>query len=78
MPDPEINARESILFVGAGLSMQLGLPSWSALIGEVGEELGYDPDIFRGFGSYLALAEYYEITKGSIGPLRSILDVKMA
>ena len=56
--------------------MQLGLPSWSLLIEEIGKEIGYDPDIFRCFGSYLALAEYYEITKGSIGPLRSVLDVK--
>jgi hypothetical protein len=56
--------------------MQLGLPSWSSLIKDVGVELGFDPDIFNGFGNYLALAEYYEITKGSIGPLRSVLDSK--
>lgn len=76
MIDNDIDPRETILFVGAGLSMQLGLPSWSALVGEVGEELGFDPDIFRGFGNYLALAEYFQIVRGSIGPLRSILDVK--
>jgi hypothetical protein len=56
--------------------MQLGLPSWSTLVGEIGIQLGYDADIFRGMGDYLALAEYYQIIKGSIGPLRSTLDVK--
>ena len=76
MPSASINPNETILFVGAGLSMQLGLPSWSSLIGEIGTELGFDPDIFRGFSNYLALAEYYQLMKGSIGPLRSILDVK--
>jgi len=55
---------------------QLGLPSWSELIGEVGKQLGYDPDIFRGFGTYLTLSEYYQIVEGSIGGLRSNLDVQ--
>src|SRR5262245_58477174 len=72
----DINPHETVLFVGAGLSMQLGLPSWSSLVAQIGTELGYDPQIFQGFGNYLALAEYYQIMKGSIGPLRSILDVK--
>jgi hypothetical protein len=76
MSDPKIIPQDTILFVGAGLSMSLGLPSWSELIGDIGVELGYDPDIFRGLSGPLALAEYYEITKGSLGPLRSILDVK--
>jgi NAD-dependent SIR2 family protein deacetylase len=67
---------ETILFVGAGLSMHLGLPSWSGLIGQIGEELGFDADIFRGLADPLALAEYYQLMKGSIGPLRSILDVQ--
>jgi hypothetical protein len=56
--------------------MQLGLPSWSGLIDKIGEELGFDADIFRVLGNSLALAEYYQLKKGSIGTLRSVLDVK--
>lgn len=63
-----------ILFVGAGVSMNLGLPSWGSLIDKIAEDLDYDPEIYRTFGDNYALAEYYRIKKGSIGPLRSWMD----
>jgi hypothetical protein len=63
-----------IPFVGAGLSQPLGLPSWSGLITTIARELGYDPDVFNCNGTAIQLAEYYVATKGSIGPLRSLLD----
>jgi hypothetical protein len=72
----DINPAETILFAGAGLSTHLGLPSWSELIGKIGEELDFDADIFRELASPLALAEYYHLEKGSIGPLRSLFDVE--
>lgn len=69
-----IRDRTVILFVGAGVSMNLGLPSFPGLIEHVAQELGYDPQIYSVQGDYLALAEYYRIVKGNIGPLRSWMD----
>lgn len=65
---------EIILFVGAGVSINLGLPSWQALIDQIAHEMEYDPDIFRTLGDNYALAEYYRIRKGSIGPLHAWMD----
>ena len=65
-----------ILFVGAGVSRNLGLPSFGELIDHLAEDLGFDAELFGLFGDYLALAEYYRIKKGSLGPLRSWLDRK--
>jgi len=63
-----------ILFVGAGVSASLGLPTWNDLISEVARQLGYDADVFKTYGSNYALAEYYRLKKGSIGALRSWMD----
>ena len=66
--------KNAILFVGAGVSKNLGLPTWSELIDHIAVELGYDPEIYKSFGNDLALAEYYRVKTGSIGPLRSWMD----
>ncbi|MCW7537384.1 SIR2 family protein [Aquabacterium sp. A7-Y] len=66
--------RTVILFVGAGVSFALGLPPWSELIDHMAQELGHEPAEFREYGSYLALAEYFRLQHGSIGPLRSWMD----
>lgn len=62
-----------ILFVGAGVSMSIGLPSYAALIREIGEQLGFDGDIFYDFGDYLTLAEYYHLKKTGLKELQAYL-----
>jgi len=69
-----VRERRTILFVGAGVSQNLGLPSFSGLVDYLAHELGFDPAIFQTQGDYLALCEYYRLEKGSIGPLRSWMD----
>ncbi len=45
--DAKIDPANTILFVGAGVSVSLGLPSWGQLIAEVAKQLDYDPRVFR-------------------------------
>ena len=70
-----IHERRAILFAGAGLSMSVGLPSWSELIAHMAEELGLPQDVLSCRSTtYHTMAEYYRIRKGSVGPLRSWMD----
>jgi len=36
-----------ILFVGAGVSANLGIPTWSKLIDKIAEDLDYDSEVFN-------------------------------
>ena len=69
-----IREGKAILFAGAGLSMNLGLPSFGGLIDHLADELGFNRDLFQMSGDYLSLAEYYYQQKGKLGPLRSWMD----
>jgi hypothetical protein len=70
-----LRERRAILFVGAGVSMSVGLPSWRKLIEHMGNELGLDGNMIdMPDATYPALAEYYRLKHGSIGPLRSWMD----
>jgi hypothetical protein len=70
-----IRNRQAILFAGAGVSMTVGLPSWTTLIEHIAEELKIDLSAYKETEiDYLTLAEFYRIKQGSIGPLRSWMD----
>ncbi len=47
-----------IPFIGAGFSMPLGLPSWENVIGWMGEQLGFEKDLFMLHGNFQQLAEF--------------------
>jgi hypothetical protein len=67
-----IRERRAMLFVGAGLSMSLGLPSWESLIDHMAEELDLDRGVIGGPDcTYQMLAEYYRLEHGSVDALRS-------
>lgn len=69
-----IKEKNVILFIGAGISATLGLPTWDSLVSKMGNDLGYDKDVFKQYGDNLILAEYYQLQKGRIGELRSWMD----
>ena len=52
-----LKQKKIVLFVGAGVSMNLGLLSWKGLINKMAEDLGFEHEQFASFGDYLALAE---------------------
>nr|WP_246717570.1 SIR2 family protein [Microvirga flocculans] len=63
------------MFAGAGVSMTVGLPSWSTLVEHIAAELKLDLTDLQGADiNHLTLAEYYRFKQGSIGPLRSWMD----
>jgi hypothetical protein len=61
-------ARRLIPFLGAGFSAPLRLPDWHALMGWMGTELDFDPDLFEMHGVPRELAGYYASERGSLAP----------
>ncbi len=65
-----LKRRHAVLFVGAGVSMSVGLPSWKTLVDHILSELRldvsvmHDPDI-----SYQTIAECYRVEHGDIASL---------
>lgn len=56
-----IKNKKVMLFIGAGISASANLPSWGALMGELGEIAGFDKEIFQTYGDSMMLAEYLQI-----------------
>jgi len=71
-----IKEKKVILFVGSGVSKNLGLPTYNELVEEMAKKLGYSAELFTAWGNndFLILAEYYMLEKGSLGGLRSWMD----
>lgn len=70
-----VKEHQAILFAGAGVSMTVGLPSWRTLVDHIATELGIDQKgMPEGEINHLTLAEFYRLSQGSIGPLRSWMD----
>lgn len=64
-----VRQRRALLFVGAGVSMNLGVPSLEALIERMARQIGQDPVEFRELGDPLSLAEFYFHERGSLSTL---------
>ncbi|WP_183430989.1 SIR2 family protein [Mesorhizobium sp. RMAD-H1] len=70
-----ISERHAILFVGAGVSMSVGLPSWRVLIEHMAEELHLDLERIGGRdANYQTIAEYYRLQLGSMESLRDWME----
>lgn len=59
----KIKNKEVILFVGSGVSRNVGLPDFSELIDAMAKNVGIDKDLFALYGTFWALAEYYYLEK---------------
>lgn len=70
----QIAAKQVILFVGAGVSMNMGYPSFKQLMDKLALRLEFDPAVFHTLGDYLSLAEYFAITKEGLAELPACLQ----
>lgn len=70
----KLNANNMIVFIGAGVSATLNLPTWGQLIDEMAKELGFDPYVFKELGDYLSLAEYYLLKTHNLDDLQKWME----
>jgi NAD-dependent SIR2 family protein deacetylase len=65
-----LSERRALLFVGAGVSMSVGMPSWRVLIEHILQELKLDPSILGSPDvTYQTIAEYFKVTRGGLQEL---------
>jgi hypothetical protein len=72
----KLASNQVILFVGAGASKSLGLPTYPELMREIGGLLDFDGELFHGFGDYLTLAEFYHLQRKGLSELQTYLRSK--
>lgn len=64
-----LERRQAILFVGAGISMNVGLPSWTCLIEHMLADLDLAQSSMGRDATYQEIAEYYRLKHGSLSRL---------
>jgi hypothetical protein len=70
-----IRERRAVLFVGAGVSMGVGLPSWEDLTKHMVDELELDGDLLGDTPyDYQTLAEYYRLIRGDLRALNHWIE----
>lgn len=65
--------RRLILFVGGGVSQNLGLPDFQSLVHYMAEDLGFQAKSY-GVADYAVVAEAYLVKHAQLGALRSWMD----
>lgn len=68
-----IAARRLILFVGGGVSQNLGLPDFKTLVAHIAKEMGFAPGT-ASVADYAVIAEAYLVRHAQLGALRSWMD----
>lgn len=68
-----VRARRLILFVGGGISQNLGLPDFSELVRHIAGEMGFEDQAYE-IADYSIVAEAYLARHGRLGALRSWMD----
>jgi hypothetical protein len=72
-----LSERRALLFVGAGISMSVGMPSWRTLIEHMLQELKLDPSILESRDvTYQTIAEYFKVTRGGLHELGEWMKVR--
>lgn len=74
-----LERRQVILFVGAGISMNVGLPSWTCLIDHMLMDLGLPSSFAVANGTtYQEIAEYYRLKHGSLSQFGRLDEARVA
>lgn len=69
-----IERRNVILFIGAGVSANMGIPALPELVRRLADDLGVEAESFQESGDFRSLAEYYALEKDDLSALRRWMD----